>query len=389
MRLLASTKQRVPRQTGLVEGGGGRQDVAHHAVPAHHIGGIHINDVTRAERETVGQQQGIRRAAIQMEELGLVAVATHHVDPLGVGLVLGDVAGIGQRLGQRGALLGHDQRTGLLYGAQHKDLVEAAVLHVEDVAVLQKGVLLRGAILVHGLDVHPEGGALAGEQHAAVVGLGAKTTGLIDGFEHRHRHIRDRELARLGHLAHHVDALAAEGGNPHVQLHALDELSQAGDQHLADLARCLAGHLQRAHVGVVDGAVFVHHGTGLVCRSILAGRSGELGVIPDDDGQHVAGANLVIRHHGIGAGRLAASRAHVAVGGGGALSGGKLHLLDDQLGGDRLDRYIGRRGLGRVGLAHWQLDRRLLVAQAVGLVTGNYSARPQARAHERQQQAAG
>lgn len=324
-----------------------------------------------------------------MEELGLVGVATHHVDPLGVGLILGDVAGIGQRLGQRRALLGHDQRAGLLYGAQHKDLVEAAILHVKDVAVLQQGVLLRGAVFVHGLDVHPEGGALAGEQHAAVVGLGAEATGLIDGFEHRHRHIGDGELARLGHLAHHIDALAAEGGNPHVQLHALDELGQAGDQHLADLAGCLAGHLQRAHIGVVDGAIFVHHGTGLVCRAVLAGRGGELGVIPDDDGQHVTRADLVIRHHGVGAGRLAATRAHVAVGGSGTLRLGELHLLDDQLGGDRLDGYIGRRRFGRIRLAHRQLDRGLLVAQAVGLVTGNYSTRPQARAHERQQQAAG
>lgn len=324
-----------------------------------------------------------------MEELRRFAVATHHVNPLGVGLVLGDVAGIGQRLGQGGALLGHDQRTGLLHGAQHKDLVEAAILHVEDVAVLQQGVLIRGAVFVHGLDVHPVGGALAGKQHAAVVGLGAEATGLIDGLEHRHRHVRDGELARLGHFAHHVDALAAEGGNAHIKLHALDELGQAGDQHLADLAGCLAGHLQRAHIGVVDGAVFIHHGAGLVCGAVLAGRGGQLGVIPDDDGEYVAGANLVVRHHGVGAGRLAATGAHVAVGGGGALGGGELHLLDDQLGGDRLDGYIGRRGFGRVGLAHRQLDRRLLVAQAVGLVTGNYSARPQARAHERQQQAAG
>lgn len=60
MRLLTPTKQRILRQAGLVERRGRRQDVADHTVPAHHIGGIHINDVTRAKRETIGQQHGVR-----------------------------------------------------------------------------------------------------------------------------------------------------------------------------------------------------------------------------------------------------------------------------------------------------------------------------------------
>ncbi len=54
--LLPATKQRVASQAGLVEGRCRGQDVGHHAVPAHHIGGIDVNDVARAKREAVGQQ---------------------------------------------------------------------------------------------------------------------------------------------------------------------------------------------------------------------------------------------------------------------------------------------------------------------------------------------
>ena len=75
--------------------------------------------------------------------------------------------------------------------------------------------------------------------------LGAKTAGLVDSFEHCHRHIR-MESWRACHLAHHVDALAAEGGSAHIHLRALDdELGKADDRHFADLAGCLA-NLQRA-----------------------------------------------------------------------------------------------------------------------------------------------
>ena len=97
--------------------------------------------------------------------------------------------------------------------AQHKDLVEAAVLHVEDVTRLEQGVLLGGTGFVHGLDVHPVGGALAGEQHAAVVGLGGKAAGTVYRFEYGERDVGDFEQAGLDNFAHHVHALAAEGGH--------------------------------------------------------------------------------------------------------------------------------------------------------------------------------
>ena len=368
MRLLAPPEERVAGTAGLVEGLRRGQDVADHTVPAHHVGGVYIDDVARLKVETVGQQHGVGGAAVQVEELGHVAIPAHHVDPLGVGAVLRDVAGIGQGLGQGGALLGHDQRAGLLHFAEHKDLVEAAVLHIEDVAGLEQGVLLGGAGFVHGLDVDAVGGALAGEQHAAVVGLGAEATGAVDGLEHGEGDVGDFEQAGLGNLAHHVHALAAEGGHAHVELHLLDVLGEALGEHVAHLAGGLAGDHQGAHVGVVDGAVFVHHGAGLVGGAVLAGRGGELGVVPDDDGEDVAGADLVVGGSLHGA-HLAVGGAQIGVGGGGLLRGGGLELLDDELGGDGLDGDVGRHGLGGVAGLDGQLDGGLLVAQRVGAVT--------------------
>lgn len=56
MRLrLAAAEERVAGSTGLVERLRRGQDVADHAVPAHHVGGVHVNDVARLEREAVGQ----------------------------------------------------------------------------------------------------------------------------------------------------------------------------------------------------------------------------------------------------------------------------------------------------------------------------------------------
>ena len=368
MRLLAAAEERIAGKAGLVERGGRGQDVADHAVPAHHVGGIYIDDVAGAERKAVGQQHGVGRAAVQVEEFGHVAVPAHHVDPLGVGAVLGDVAGVGQGFGQGGALLGHDQRAGLLHFAQHKDLVEAAVLHVEDVAGLEQGVLLGGAGFVHGLDIDAVGGALAGEQHAAVIGLGAEAAGAVDGLEHGEGDVGDFEQAGLGDFAHHIHALAAEGRHADVELHLLDVLGEALGEHVAHLAGGLAGDHHGAHVGVVDGAVFVDHGAGLVGRAVLAGRGGELGVVPDDDGEHVAGADLVVGGGLHGAG-LAVGGAQVGVGGGGLLRGRGLELLDDELGSDRLDGDVGGHRLGGVTGLDGQLDGGLLVAQRIGAVT--------------------
>lgn len=233
-----------------------------------------------------------------MEELRRIALAPHHVDPLGIGLLLGNVAGVGQGLGQGRALLGHDQGAGLGDLAQHKDLVEAAVLHIENVAGLEQGVLFGGAIFVHGLDVHPVGGALAGEQHAAVVGLGAKAAGAVDGLKHGHGNVGDVLLAGLEHFAHHVHALAAEGGHAHVQLHFLDVFGEALGQQLTDLAGGLAIDVERAHIGIEDGAVFGHHGARLLGRAVLAGRGGEFRVVPHNNGQDVARADLVVQWAG-------------------------------------------------------------------------------------------
>ena len=240
-RRLRARREGLLGVADLEHGLRGGQDVGDHAVPAHHVGGVHIDDVARLEREAVGQQHGVGGAAIQVEELGHVAIPAHHVDPLGVGAVLRDVAGVGQGFGQGGALLGHDQRAGLLHFAQHKDLVEAAVLHIKDVAGLEQGVLLGGAGFVHGLDVDAVGGALAGEQHAAVVGLGAEAAGAVDALEHGHGDVGDFLQAGLVHLAHHVHALAAAGGHAHVQLHLLDVLGEGLGEDVAHLAGGLAG----------------------------------------------------------------------------------------------------------------------------------------------------
>lgn len=369
MRLrLAAAEQRVARIAAEVERLRGGQDVADHAIPARHVRGVYIDDVARFEGEAVRQQHRVGRAAVQVEELGHVAIPAHHVDPLGIGAVLRDVAGVGQGLGQGGALLGHDQRAGLLHFAQHKDLVEASVLDVEDVAGLEQGVLIGGAGFVHGLDVDAVGGALAGEQHAAVVGLRAEATCAVDGFEHRHGDVGDFLQAGLVHLAHHVDALAAEGRHAHVELHLLDVLGEGLGEDVTHLAGGLAGDVEGAHVGVVDGAVFVDHGAGLVGGAVLAGRGGELGVVPDDDGEDVAGADLVVGGGLHGAG-LAVGGAQVGVGGGGLLRGRGLELLDDELGGDRLDGDVGGHRLGGVTGLYGQLDGGLLVAQRIGAVT--------------------
>lgn len=317
-RGLPPPEQRILGATNLEHSLRRWQDVGDHAVPAHNVGGVHVDDVAGLERKAVGQQHGVGRAAVQVEELGHVAVAAHNVDPLGVGAVLGDVAGVGQGFGQGGALLGHDQRAGLLHFAQHKDLVEAAVLHVEDVAGLEQGVLLGGAGFVHGLDVDAVGGALAGEQHAAVVGLGAEAAGAVDGLEHGEGDVGDFEQAGLGDLAHHIHALAAEGRHAHVELYFFDVLGEALGKHVAHLAGGLARYVEGAHVGVEDGAVFIDHSAGLVGRSVLAGRGGELGVVPDDDGEHVARADFVVGGGQVVARTLAHVGGEVIVGGRGA-----------------------------------------------------------------------
>jgi L-alanine-DL-glutamate epimerase-like enolase superfamily enzyme len=85
----------------------------------------------------------------------------------------------------------------------------------------------------------------------------------------------------------------------HIELHLLDVLGEALGEHVAHLAGGFARDVEGAHVGVVDGAVFVDHGAGLVGGAVLAGRGGELGVVPDDDGEDVARADLVV-----GGGRL-------------------------------------------------------------------------------------
>lgn len=315
---MAPPKQWVLRSAHLEQGLRSRQDVADHAVPADDVGGIHVHDVARLEVEAVGQQHGVRGAAVQVEELGHVAIPAHHVDPLGVGAILRDVAGVGQGFGQGGALLGHDQGAGLGDFAQHKDLVEAAVLHVEDVTRLEQGVLLGGTGFVHGLDVHPVGGALAGEQHAAVICLGGKAAGTVYRFEYGEGDVGDFEQAGLDNFAHHVHALAAEGGHAHVELYFFDVLGKALGKHVAHLAGGLARYVEGAHVGVEDGAIFIDHGAGLVCRAVLAGRGGELGVVPDDDGEHVARADFVVGGGKVVARTLARVGGEVIVGGGGA-----------------------------------------------------------------------
>lgn len=355
-------------QACLIERRSCGQDIRDHAVPAHHVGGIHINDVTRAQGEAVGQQHGVGRRAIQVEELRGFAFAAHHVDPLGVGSVLGDVTGVGQGFGQGRALLGHDHGAGLGDFAQHKDLVEAAVLHVEDVAGLEQGVLLGGAGFVHGLDVDPVGGALAGKQHTTVVGLGRKAAGAVNRFEYGKGDVGDFEQAGLGHFAHHVHALAAEGRHAHIQLHFFDVLGEALGEHVAHLAGGFARYVEGAHVGVEDGAVFIDHGACLVGGAVLAGGGGELGVVPDDDAEDVARADLVVGGSEVVAGAFAAVGGEVVVGGGGARRLGCFELLDDQLGRDGLDGDVVGYGLGRVALLDRQLDGGFLISQGVSPV---------------------
>ena len=354
--LLPATKKRVLCNTHLIQRRGRRQNIGDHAVPAHHIGGIHVDDVARLQGEAVGQQHGVRRAAVQVEEFGLVGVTPHHVDPLGVGAFLGNVASIGQGFGQRGALFRHDHGAGLGDFAQHKDLVEAAVLHVEDVTRLEERVLIGGAGFVHGLDVYPVGGTLAGEQHAAVVSLGREAPCPVHRLKHRHGDVVHFQQAGLGHFTYHVHALAAEGRHAHVELHFFDELGEPAGQQVAHLAGGFAGHLQRTHVGVVDGAVFGYHGAGLVGRPVLAGRGGELGVVPHDDAEDVARADLVVRRAEAVFGATAAVGGEVVVCSGGPRGRGRLELFDDQFGSNGLDGHVGRRGFTGVGLAYRQFD---------------------------------
>lgn len=304
-----------------------------------------------------------------MEEFRSVALATHHVDPLGIRFFLGYIARVSQSLGQGGALLGHDQGAGLGDLAQHKNLVEAAVLHVENVARLQQSVLFGGALFVHGLDVHPVCGALAGEQHAAVVGLGAEATGAVDGLQHGHGNVGHVLLAGLEHFAHHIHALAAEGRHAHIQLHLFDELGEALREQVADLAGSLAIDVERAHIGVEDSAVFSHHGAGLVGGAVLTGRGGELGVVPHDDGEDVPRAYLVVQRRRQRRIRLLGSGTglgHGLIRQAVLFRGSGLHLLDDQLGGDGLDGDVVRYGL--FTLLDGQLDGGLVIAQRIGLV---------------------
>ena len=310
-----------------------------------------------------------------MEDLGAFAFAAHHVDPLGVGLLLGNIAGVCKRFSQRGALFGHDQGAGLLHLAQHKDLVEAAVGHVEDVAGLQQGVLLGGAVFVHGLDIYPVGDALAGEQHAAVVGFNGKPASAVNRLEHGHGDVGHVLLAGFGDFAHHVDALAAEGSHAHVELDFFDVLGKPGDEEVSHLAGGFAGHRQGSHVGIENGAVLGHHRASRGGITILAGRGGELGVVPHNDGEHVTGADLVVHRRGVTVLRLFGG-----VGGGGVETRTRglsiLELLDDQFGVDGLDLDVIGRGFGGALLFDRQLVGRLL-AHGIGAITRHHGAGPQ------------
>ena len=297
-----------------------------------------------------------------MEEFGLVRIASHHIDPLGVRSILANIASIGQGFRQGGAFFRHDHGAGLGDFAQHKDLVEATVLHIQDVARFKERVLFGGAGLVHGLDVHPVGGPLTGEQHAAVVGLGREAPCPVHGLEHGHGNVVHFQQPRLCHFSDHVNALAAEGRHAHVELHFFDELGEPGGQQVAHLAGGFAGHLQRAHVGVEDAAVFGYHGAGLVGRAVLAGRGGELGVVPHYDADDVARTDLVVGGTQVVFCPAATTSGEVVIGGGGPQGRSRLEQFDDQFGRNGLDGHIGRRGFTGVGLAHRQLDRRLLVA---------------------------
>ena len=295
-----------------------------------------------------------------MEELGRIGTPAHHVNPARVGTLLVDKARVGQGLGESGAALVHEVRAGLGDFTKHKHFVELAIGHIHDVTWLQRHVLCHVAIFIQGLNIHPVGLTITGEKHVTKIGSVSETAGPVDRFKHCHANIVDGLQARTFHLSNHIDPLAAERDDAHVELDIFDHSSKPVRQLLAQLLNRHVIDVDGASVGIENCAVLGHQGARRLGRAEGTRRDSQLRVVPYDDVDDVAGAEpvVLVLHAGdaldgvFGHGSLPPCRTSTEA------SLLRFNLLNNELRSNRCDLDVARHCLAALG--DRQSHRRLL-----------------------------
>ena len=212
-----------------------------------------------------------------------------------------DAAGLAQRLVERQAAVAQRQRPGRGDFAQHIHLGVLAAGHAHQIAGGQQDARRVHAQRAELRQVDQAGGAAARHGDRGPVGQRRQPASAADGFRQRHRNVVDGLQAGRAHFAIDIDAPGPVGLNAQRDLRIFEELGQtAGQRHLGLLLR-QAAHLEGAEQGKLDQplwadvvAVADRGQPGGVRRQRRAcRRQHQFGVVPDDDIDHVAGANAV------------------------------------------------------------------------------------------------
>jgi hypothetical protein len=134
----------------------------------------------------------------------------------------------------------------------------------------------------------------------AAVGGGLQAARTIERLDERHRHVVDRLVAGIAHLAFDVDLLAAVRRDAHGDLRIAERFRERDAERIAHLGRRPARNRDRADIRKLHAAVLVDdEATDRVARPLrrrrLGGRRrrGQLRVVPHRDLQHVARADAV------------------------------------------------------------------------------------------------